>query len=401
MGILTNNYKNYQLIILVIIIICIIFFIYTYKQQHQVEHMVDIPNIDRPVKWKRNDECKYEMTKTFTDVLKNNSLDETSDDEDYTIYFPCTYNKITDEINAVKPKKSDQRIFIVNNADELTSKSSIWQNLVQKYGRENAMKIMPTTYVLYDLNDVKLLKKEYDQNKIYILKKNIQRQLGLKITKNLDDMLKASDDDFVVAQELLQDPYTIDGRKINMRFYLLLVCKNNEVSAYVHKEGFMYYTKEKFVKNSIEEDPNITTGYIDRKVYEINPLTLGDFEKYLDSYNRDHTYVERDYLEQNVQLSSLVFNRIYDLLRKVVLSVSHTVCVDSHLKHNITFQLFGADIALNDKLEPQIMEVNKGPDLGAKDTRDSDIKHGVVTDVFKVLKVIPDGSTSKFVKIIE
>lgn len=212
--------------------------------------------------------------------------------------------------------------------------------------------------------------------------------MGLKITKKLDEMLNGSKDGYVIAQELLQDPYTVDGRKINMRIYLLLVCRNNEISAYAHKEGFMYYTKDKFITNSTEDGPNITTGYIDRKVYEVNPLTLGDFRKYLDNQSRVLTDNEKDYMEQNICLSSLVFNRIYDLLRKLVIAVQHTVCVNSHLKSNITFQLFGVDIALNNKLEPQLMEINKGPDLGTKDKRDGDIKYGVVTDVFKILKVV-------------
>ena len=399
MNILHDNVTKYMIIILCItlfLIICIWF----YKLLRlDVEHMVNIEPIDRPVKWKMSDGCKYMMTKTFKTVLDKNNLKETKDD-DYVIYFPCTYNKIDDEIKAVKPKKSDQRIFIVNNADELSSKSSIWKNLVSKYGRDGAKKIMPTTYVLYDSNDVDLLKKEYNKYNIYILKKNIQRQEGLKITKDLDKMVNGYKDGYVVAQELLQDPYTINGRKINMRFYLLLVCKNNEVSAYAHEEGFMYYTKVHFVKGSLSDDTNITTGYIDRKVYEENPLTLGDFRNYLDNNHRKLTPIEISYMEQNVLLSALVFNRIYDLLRKVVIAVSHTTCIDSHLKSNITFQLFGADIALNDKLEPQLMEVNKGPDLGTKDERDGNIKHGVVTDVFKILKVLPNNG-HKFIKILE
>ena len=33
---------------------------------------------------------------------------------------------------------------------------------------------------------------------------------------------------YVVVQELLQDPYTISGRKINLRVYVLVVKNNNK-----------------------------------------------------------------------------------------------------------------------------------------------------------------------------
>lgn len=54
---------------------------------------------------------------------------------------------------------------------------------------------------------------------------------------------------------------------------------------------------------------------------------------------------------------------------------------------NITFQLFGVDIGVNDNLSPMMMEINKGPDLGAKDDRDSELKHKVVRDMLKIVGV--------------
>ena len=46
------------------------------------------------------------------------------------------------------------------------------------------------------------------------------------------------------------------------------------------------------------------------------------------------------------------------------------------------------------------MEVNKGPDMGSKDTRDGTLKKTVMEDVMKVIKIIPDSNHS-FIKIIE
>ena len=112
-----------------------------------------------------------------------------------------------------------------------------------------------------------------------------------EIIKNKENDEK-NDYPYVVVQELLQDPYTISGRKINLRVYVLVVKNNNKTNLYIYSDGFMYYTAELFQKNSTDTKINITTGYIDRKVYEENPLTHNDFKSYLDS-DRNYNTTEQ------------------------------------------------------------------------------------------------------------
>jgi hypothetical protein len=357
------------------------------------ESMVNITPIDGSIKWTRKNSCKYMMNKTVKDILEKNGIKHTQGN-DWVVYMPCTYNKIDREVKSIKPSNRDQRFFILNNGDQLSGKNAVWTNLVQRFGRSISTRMMPRTYILHNNEDIDRLKREYDPKKIYILKKNIQRQKGLLITKNINIMVNGYKNNYVIAQELLQDPYTINGRKINMRVYILIVCKNNDIGSYFHKDGFMYYTREPFVKGSLEDGPNITTGYIDRKIYEKNPLTHDDFRAYLDNHNREMVDKELDLISRRTKISKHLFDRIKALLRNVIIGVKHKICSKQKLKSHITFQLFGADIAVNNELIPQLMEVNKGPDLGAKDDRDRELKYRVVEDVFKVLKIIPNSNHS-------
>ena len=183
-----------------------------------------------------------------------------------------------------------------------------------------------------------------------------------------------------------------------MRFYLLIVCQNNEISAYVHNEGFMYYTKSPFIKGTIRKGPNITTGYVERYVYQINPLTHGDLRKYLDDPDRNLNETETVVRNRNQKISDVVFNRIYKMLSMVVFAVKDQICQNSNLKPYVTFQLFGCDVAFNDQLNPMIIEVNKGPDLGSKDERDGNVKMKVADDILKIIKVKPD-LMNGFIKI--
>ena len=349
-----------------------------------IEGMIDIPNINKQhVTFARNKECKYLMNKTIKHIFDKNNVKE---DNDWNLYLPCTYNNIDKELSSIKIKNDNQLIFIINNADQLTAKQLIWINLVKFYGREKAKKFMPTTYVLNDKNDVQIFKKEYNKSKIYILKKNIQRQEGLKITNDKSVILNALNDKYIIAQELLQNPYTIDDRKINMRYYMLIICKNNEVNLYVHNNGFIYYTKSNFKIGSLSKDSNITTGYIDRSVYQKNPLTHNDLYVYLDKkYGRG--------------TGNKLFNAVCDMLSMIVNSIP--LFSKKNMKENITFQLFGADVAISDTLQPMLMEINKGPDMTSKDERDKKVKHKVITDMFKIMKLLPSKGNNSFVKVLE
>ena len=84
--------------------------------------------------------------------------------------------------------------------------------------------------------------------------------------------------------EVLKDPYIISGRKINIRCYVLFACEGGNVTAYLHDNGFVYYSKAPYM-NGTTYDEIVTSGYIDRELIENNPLTL----KYLRSYlNKVH-----------------------------------------------------------------------------------------------------------------
>lgn len=387
------------LIILITSIFTTVLILILYKEcSLNIEDMVDILPIKGKVRWKRANQCNYKMGATLKKILKENNIKQTTS-EDWTIYIPCTYNSITKEINKIKPTKKEQRVFVVNNADQLAGKNMIWENIAKSYGNEVASQLMPRTYILNKEADMTRFKKEYNNNNIYILKKNIQRQKGLQITKNKNEILEAKEKGYVIVQEILQHPYCVDGRKINMRFYLLLVCQKNEISAYVHKEGFMYYTRVKYKEGNMDKENIITTGYIEREVYEKNPLTHGDFRKYLDDGNRKLNDKELKIVCEEKKISDVVFDAIYELLKVIIIAVKHIACVGSHIQESLSFQLFGADIAINKQLKPQLMEINKGPDMGAKDERDNEIKYNVMTDVFKVLQAIPKND-HEFIKLI-
>merc|ERR1711991_980045 len=99
--------------------------------------------------------------------------------------MPCTYNNIEKELNTVKNLKI-KLLFGVRGCDLIVSKNNIWKLLENKYGRENAINIMPETYILTNKNHMQLFKKNYNSKEVYIMKKNIQRKQGLLLTNDYE-----------------------------------------------------------------------------------------------------------------------------------------------------------------------------------------------------------------------
>jgi hypothetical protein len=336
----------------------------------------------RGLTWYRDNKCKFQMIEVLKNMIEVSKLNEGSEDN-WAVYLPCGYNYSQEELKKLRPTSEDQKIFIIKGCDNLSRKDNVWEHLEKKYGVAGATKIMPRTYVLTSPESTNEFKAEYSPDKVYILKKNIQRQEGLKMTRSINEIINGLRSGYVVVQEMLQDPYLIDKRKTNCRVYLLVVCKGDKKNAYIYKDGFMYYTPKAFRKNSTDKDEVITTGYIDRAVYEKNPLTLQDFSKYLTKQGHK---------------GDLIFSRTGAMLAKTLEAVSPSICTQSNVSKQTTFQLFGCDIAFNDKLEAQLIEINKGPDLGGKDARDKKLKQDMVNEMFSLIG-IREGNFNKFMKI--
>jgi hypothetical protein len=391
-----ENNNNKPIIIGIITLIVIVFIgvilaIFLYKKNNNKCQI----KMDKTNLYYNQNSCNYILNQTIIDILNDYNI--TKNESDYNIFFPCLYDDIEKEIEDA-PIKKDVKYFMIDNCDRLAAKESLWQIVLSRYSKEETLKLMPQTYILYDEDERNKLFKDFDNNKLYILKKNIQRQNGILILNDITKILSV-DKTYVVAQELLQNPYLIDKRKINLRVYVLIICSGRNINISMYNDGFMYYTAEYYEPNSTDLKKNITTGYIDRIVYEKNPLTHKDFKTYLNS-TRQLTQNEIDLKTNGYDLADYTFTNIKNMLAKVFNCFVNQVYLDPKMQNNMCFQLFGVDVAIDDKLEAKIMEINKGPDLGSKDIRDSELKHNLVRNIFDKIDLINTSCPNEFIDIV-
>lgn len=205
-----------------------------------------------------------------------------------------------------------------------------------------------------------------------IMKNNQQRQMGTKLVVN-----GWGDIDFqncVVVQEILGDPLLVNGRKIDLRIYLLVICTSSKHEMFVYHDGFVYYTNPRtdtqgsYCDNRY--DTVVSSGYIDRSVYETNPLTLQDLYGFIGKSNAQTLY------------SSII--QCFANVHRAYASILNESDVDDGVDR---FVLLGADVSPNTKCEVKLLEINKGPDFIPKDDgRDKSLKKSVVADTMDVLR---------------
>ena len=350
--------------------------------------------------------CDYIKNDCFYDALKINNFSMTKNILEASLIVPCSYETTEKELveldkNKIKLNKYGDgvRIFMLNNTDHMVSKLALWKYLKQKYSAEIASTMLPYTWDLTDLTDIELFKTQFNKNKIYITKNNNQRQEGIKIHTSLDSILN-SKSKYLLVQELLQDPYLVSGRKINLRVYVLVIKDNySNIKLNVYRDGFMYYTPELFEHGNSSFETNVTTGYIDRQVYIDNPLTHMDFRKWLDNPNRSMTTIEKYVCQThpNIKISDYIFSQIYEQLGFIFKTYEDIVGTKTP---GVCFQLYGVDVAINNQLNPLVMEINKGPDLSSKDGRDKDLKITLCTDILKSVGLIPN-INNNFITVLE
>jgi hypothetical protein len=303
------------------------------------------------------------LSKVYMEALPNAIPALTLKDAKF-VFFE-TFNRIDQMIYDMRQQfPKDCIINGMNGTDLLVSKS-----ILAKY-MKNSKYIPPDTFVLSDPLERKefIDKVHANPSQIYILKKNIQRQEGMLIGSG-NELLEEFEKGFIVAQKMLDDPFLVAGHKINLRFYLVVTIIDGAPKWLLYHNGFVYYTPKHYKENGIvNKDTIVTSGYVDRKIYEDNPLSLNELFEYLGE-SKSTTLMCNVYT---------CFRSLAERYTKVLRNANANIPGDK-------FTILGCDIAPNKDLDVTLMELNKGPDLSYKDERDKNVKLSLVKSLTQSL----------------
>ena len=169
------------------------------------------------ITYTRRNTCNYILVDTYLNVLNKHNIEQSKikhryDKNSKVLFIPCSYDNIQLEIESL-PVTRNNYYMLINKCDIFVGKNNLWLFLNLFYG-DNAKLLVPNSYLPYDEKSMEQFKKDYKSDKLYILKKNVQRQEGIKITNDVDEIENCfKKDNFIIIQELLQNPYLINKRK--------------------------------------------------------------------------------------------------------------------------------------------------------------------------------------------
>lgn len=421
-----NNYLKYLLLFIIIVLLLFFYSINYLKNTNKIKE--DFNNIIEPIELslfiENNNEnnisnkniiklsnevdnvlenkklsyyrCKDKMIGTvLKNIFDSNNIIYENENENWDIYIPCGYNNVEEELkkivignknNIEENNIKKKYIFGLNGCDSIVSKNKIWESLVKCYGRKDASTLMPESYILDDLNEMQVFRANFKPNKneIYILKKNVQRKEGLKLTRDFFEILSGSVDNYRVVQKYMTDLYLVKNRKVNLRIYLLVIIKDFTIYFYLCKNGKCIYTNKDYNDNDLDFESNITSYHLDMNIYKKNPRNFKELSYYIDINTG------------NKNNSKILFDKIELLMRKISSCLSKNFYQSKNISGTTCFQLFGADVIFNKEFHPYLLELNKGPDMSARDKIDENMKKKVQNDMFKTVGILSNDDNNSF-----
>lgn len=313
---------------------------------------------------------KYRIGTIQNKIIKSNNFNKTIDNN-WNLYLPCGYKTIENQLKNIILNNNNKYIFGISGSDKIASKNNLWKLIQNKYS--HASTIMPQTYILNDSNHMNIFMKKYNKKNIYILKKNLQRKKGIKLVKNnLQFILNASNDNYKIVQEYIHNPFLVNNYKLNIRIFLLIVAKNGNKYFYIYKNGKCLYTANKY-KHGLDFNSNITSYFSNTEIYRKNPYCLRELKFYMDSNHMNYDNV---------------WFKIKTNVKKLTLAIQPHICNMTKLNKVTTFQLFGLDVILDDKLHPYILEINKGPNMMPITKKDLELKTNIYNDMYNIIGII-------------
>jgi len=304
--------------------------------------------------------------------MKDKRFKHTRDVNAANIVF---FERLTDIHVLYKTIDDDSKLYYsLACIDHISSKSRLYEMLNKRLGSQ-VSHLVPATLAINSrttVEDIEKFAQSSGTNKL-IFKSNVQQQRGLNIS-SVEDSNTVNLREFVVVQELLFDAYLIAGHKINLRQYVIGTCdKYSKLHFFAYTDGFVYYASDKFEEDTF--DAHVTSGHIDRKIYEANPLTIKDFERSLDKDCITFMNNKKGCLRT---MFAAITPDLEEIEKKVPVA---------------KFTILGVDLHVTSELKILVMEINKGCDLSFKDSRDGRLKEKMIRDT---LSLVVDGDTTNF-----
>ncbi|XP_071882427.1 probable tubulin polyglutamylase TTLL9 isoform X3 [Anas platyrhynchos] len=183
-----------------------------------------------------------------------------------------------------------------------------------------------------------------------------------------------------VAQQYIENPYLIGGRKFDLRVYVL-VTSYIPLKAWLYRDGFARFSNTRFTLNSIDDhcilpvrvcDVHLTNVAVQKTARDYDPekgckWMIQQLRQYLTA-------------KHGAGSVEVLFADMDNIFIKSLQSVQKVIISDKHC-----FELYGYDILIDRNLKPWLLEVNASPSLIASSQEDYELKCHLLKDTLHIV----------------
>ncbi|EGR31726.1 tubulin-tyrosine ligase family protein, putative [Ichthyophthirius multifiliis] len=280
-----------------------------------------------------------------------------------------------------------QKINHFPGSFNLGKKNQLGKNLSKmKQKHPQDYDFFPKTWLLpYQYEELRnYYEKQKPKKPVLIVKPEAGSQgKGICIIKSIQ---KLTNDQHVVVQEYIKNPYLIEGLKFDFRVYVLLRSVN-PLKIFLYREGLARFATVKYQKPKRSNVKNLCmhlTNYAINKLNENFQFNKDAFQDNI-GHKRSLSSVLKLLSDKEVDVDKLLV-QIKQIINKTMCSVqpylSH-LYNSSQLKsenNQMCFEIFGFDIMLDQFMKPFLLEVNHTPSFTTDTPLDYNIKHCLIMD---------------------
>ncbi|XP_008316914.1 putative tubulin polyglutamylase TTLL9 isoform X1 [Cynoglossus semilaevis] len=175
-----------------------------------------------------------------------------------------------------------------------------------------------------------------------------------------------------VAQRYIENPYLINGRKFDLRVYVL-VSSYAPLKAWLYRDGFARFSNTRFSLNSIDDKyMHLTNVAVQKTAPDYDPekgckWQMQQLRRYLTAKHG------REAVETLFAEMDNIFVRSLQSVQKIIINDKRC------------FELYGYDILLDQDLKPWLIEVNASPSYTPSGQEDYEMKCRLLEDTLNVV----------------
>lgn len=240
----------------------------------------------------------------------------------------------------------------------------------------------------------KVLNSKEDGNKYFIMKPNAGCQgRGIMLTK--DPFTAGRELDNYIVQEYIRNPLLIEGKKFDLRVYVLLT-SIRDPSIFIFEDGLVRICADPYDPPNESNIRNTCKHLTNYAVNKKNPnFVFNEDAEQGDVGNKRNFKFFNNWLKANGHDSQAFWKSVGDVVTKTILAAQpqlanvYNTCFPIANEGYTCFEVLGFDILVDSKLKPWLIEVNHTPSFATETPLDLDIKSRLLEEVWNIVDVTP------------